>query len=314
MPAIPYRNPAVRDLYWACFSAPLIRCDQLPEDAAGRSGPINARFPLTNERLQWLDRLDAHPAPLVDFLCARPSQRLGLYFERLWHFFLDQDPRLELLAHNLPVRDKGKTLGEFDCLYYCRDRDRHYHLELAVKYYLAHPTTPMQATSSPWRCWLGPNSRDRLDLKLSRLLEHQTRLSESDAGREVLTTRGITSPQRQMEVKGYLFQPVGQALPAPAGFDPERTFDRWLRLAELPAFLERHGAVHRRYRILPRLQWLSPAAAAKHCLSRADLIAFLPAKVAAAPRLLATCDESGAEIERFFVVDDQWPGIAADPM
>ena len=128
-----FRTPAVRDLAWACFSEPLFLCKGLPPGA----GPLqNCTLQLTPERAQWLERLDREPAALLAQVEETRKGRLGLYFEHLWHFFLRQDPAVDLLAHNLPVRHGTRTLGEFDCLYYCHQRQQYIHLELAVKFYL----------------------------------------------------------------------------------------------------------------------------------------------------------------------------------
>ena len=67
----------------------------------------------------WRDhlvQLDAQSKPMREFLGDTPSGRLGLYYERLWHYLLQQDPDTDLLAHNLRVQDGKRTVGEFDCM------------------------------------------------------------------------------------------------------------------------------------------------------------------------------------------------------
>ena len=130
-----YHTREVRDLAWACFSPPLLLSPGLaqPEEAVSNCG-----LGLTDARRSWLERLDRDARPLLEHLARRRGSRLGIYFEQLWHFFLTEDPAVDLVAHNLPVRADGRTIGEFDCLYYCRERRRHVHLELAVKYYLGY--------------------------------------------------------------------------------------------------------------------------------------------------------------------------------
>jgi uncharacterized protein len=298
----PYQQRAVRDLAWACFAPPLFASGALAGPAEGLH---NCGLPLTAARRDWLAALDARPDPLLEHLAASPQQRLGLYFERLWQFFLAQDPDVELLAHNLPVREGGRTLGEFDCLYYCRRRQRHCHLELAVKYYLGYGTAAGGA--SPWSAWLGPNSQDRLDLKLDRLLQHQVRLADQPRGAEVLREHGIEDPLRELEVKGYLFRHPGQALPPPRGLDPARSLGHWWRLEELPGAL----LPRRRYQVLPRLQWLSPVHARPgEGMTADELFSALQAHFGARrqPALIAELDLTGAEQARFFVTDAGWPG------
>lgn len=321
-----FHHRCVRDLAWACFSEPLVLAPQL--DGAG-TRLSNAGFELTGVRREWLAALDARPAPLQAFLARAQARRLGLYFERLWQFFLQSDPEVELLAHNLPVRDGGRTIGEFDCLYFCRRRQRHCHLELAVKFYLGHEgasgaPSPRESrcdnpTNGHWHAWLGPNSRDRLDLKLRRLLDHQVRLADTPQGRRLLAEHGIHDPLRELELKGYLFRHPRAPLAAPPAFNPARGLRAWWRLADLPGALEPQY----RYRVLPRLEWLAPArdragsdntaenerTAGDPPLSARALAANLQARFNAHQQacLVAALDGAGEEIARFFVTDADWP-------
>jgi len=304
MPPFPYRHRAVRDLAWACFSPPLLINHQLAEHSAGIA---NTLFSLSDQRRHWLETLDRRPGPLLEFLAAAKSQRLGLYFERLWQFFLREDTEVELLANNLPVRDGGRTLGEFDCLYFCRRRRLHIHLELAVKYYLGYGSTPPGAAASNTRQWLGPNNRDRLDIKIERLLGHQIRLSESPHAQPSLRELGIDTLSREVEVKGYLFQPDTTALAAPQGFNPAASLCHWHRFANLAGALNSRAS----YLVLPRLHWLGPTVAdsTEPPLTAAQLLAALERHFAAQrrARLVAELDSQGLEQQRFFVVDANWP-------
>ena len=109
MPAAIFQHAIVRDLAWAGFSEPLV----LSPAIGGWQLEPSAFW---REHLQTLDR---DPAPLSEFLADATDGRLGIYYERLWHYLLTQDPDSNLLAHNLPVRAGGRTIGEFDCLFWC---------------------------------------------------------------------------------------------------------------------------------------------------------------------------------------------------
>lgn len=303
----PYKTSAVRDLAWACFSPPLIRCDQL---ATTGDAVANCPLALTPLRRDWLARLDREPSPLLRYLETQSSHKLGIYFERLWHFFLREDPAVELIGFNLPVREAGQTLGEFDVLYFCASRQCHVHLELAVKFYLGFPTSPAATVSSLWRQWLGPNSKDRLDLKLNHMLDRQIRLSEQPAARALLVDKGITELRREVEMKGYLFQPMTHALPAPFAYNSARPMCSWLTLGDL---LREHEGLLRdcTFQLLHRLKWLAPAVSDERQagLSQAELIELLQQHFATRSdaQLIAHLDATGQETGRIFVTPDRWP-------
>lgn len=294
-----YHTQSVRDLAQACFSPPLLRVERLEQPAAS-AAVSDARFELTAARRQWLQNLDRDPTPLLDHLRAHQSRRLGLYFETLWHFFLAQDTQTDLIAHNLPVRAQGRTLGEFDCIYFCHTRQRFVHLELALKYFLGLQTDTVR--------WYGPNSRDRLDLKLQHMLTHQTQLGQAAPARAVLEQHGIDELDREIALHGYLFQPA-RHLPSPVGVAPDYRFGRWIKRRDLDAFLPTLRAPH--YLVLPRLRWLGPAVlhADDDTLQAAGLAAAVNAcqPTGFRPRLVAALNDEGRETARFFVVSNNWP-------
>ena len=292
------QNPQVRDLAWACFSPALLHCSQVVTDSSLQ----DCHFPLNAWRLCWLQELDGEPEPLLQHLSGNRHNRLGLYFEALWQFFLEQDPDVELLAHNLPVRDGGNTLGEFDLIYFCHQRDRHVHLELALKFYLC----AADSQGSAWNHWLGPNSRDRLDLKLERLLEHQTRLAEIPEARRQLAGLGIVEPLREVHIKGRLYRHFRHEVKPPPGYNRALPLQQW---AHLHSAGEAAGSSETR--LLAREQWLAP-------LGRQSARCTGPMPPPAQqhePRQLARMDKRGRECGRIFLVPDHWPeptpGVAA---
>ncbi len=295
------RTPQVRDLAWACFSRPLIRCDALP---ASEQAVLNCPLTLTHERMEWLHHIDRNPLPLLDHLARGKGRRIGIYFERLWHYFLQQDPAVELIAHNLPVRSEGRTLGEFDCIYFCHQRGRHIHLELAVKFYLQAP----DRNGAQWRDWLGPSSNDRLDLKLQHLLQHQLHLGEQEESTSVLRELGIEQLQREMEVKGRLFSSDAPPPVAPDGHAQGAYWHRYFRAQEAGRVL---GNGKLSFRILSHEEWLAPQSFTPFACARGcdALFQDIQSRLAelGRPQLVALMDPQGQEQDRFFVVPDNWP-------
>ncbi|KZX58789.1 hypothetical protein A3709_17495 [Halioglobus sp. HI00S01] len=289
--ALPWRNRAVRDLAWSCFSTPMIDCATLPAQMLPAT-TTNCQLRLSRQRRDWLDGLDQQPAPLEAYIETTRGGRLGLYFEKLWHFFLEQDPQVDLLATNLAVRHEGRTLGEFDVIYFCRQRRRHIHLELAVKFYLRGPNV----TGSAWEHWLGPNTRDRLDLKVKRMRDHQLALSDREEAAAVLTALGVTALDREMEVKGRLFAPCDQPGEPPPGWPVTAPLDTYQHCAspDMPP----EGAT-----LLEREFWLAPLLERPARDNRGEPHAHRP-------QLVAELDTCGAELRRYFQVPETWPSPA----
>lgn len=306
----PYQTREVRDLAWACFSPTLLRAQQLADDG---HNVADCDLPLTPARQLWLEQLDRDATPLLEYLGGGQDRRLGIYFERLWHFFLSRDPALELVAHNLAVRDGGRTLGEFDCIYRCHDRQRHYHLELAVKFYLGQRQAPTGEIASRWHEWLGPNTHDRLDRKIDRLFQHQIRLGDTPAGRARLASLGIPEPAREVCIKGHLFRPVGDTMPPPYGFNEQQSLGEWLPFDQLQQYLLRQTS--QAYLLLPRRQWLGAARSDQSAdiLDRTALVKRLHCRFSKGDRAhqVAVLNQFGNESHRFFVTTAGWPMPAA---
>ncbi len=292
---------------WACFSMPLLVSDQL---ATAAEPVANCPLRLTPTRAAWLQRLDRDATGLLRHLQRSPSRRLGLYFEQLWHFFLDQDPHVDLLAHNLPVRTQdGRTLGEFDCIYYCHRRKRAVHLELAVKFYLGLGGSTADRDHSEQQEWHGANSTDRLDLKINHLMQHQVLLSQNPASKDVLEGLGIEDPLPELEIKGYLFQPRIDPLPPPLGYTPDKPFSHWLPIINLGDWLERGPCTA--FRVLERTHWLAPVQVDSivGLLGKRELNLLLTENFTRTyrPVLVAGMNDQGSEVQRFFVTGDNWP-------
>tara|TARA_R110001599_G_scaffold353883_1_gene602250 strand:+ start:39487 stop:40443 length:957 start_codon:yes stop_codon:yes gene_type:complete len=309
MSGFPYLTQAVRDLAWTCFSPGLLHSWQLADE--GQNVTDCGLF-LTPARRRWLAQLDNEPRVLLEALTQKPVKRLGLYFEQLWHFFLEQDPDTTLIAHNLAVRDQGRTLGEFDVIYWCHSRQRHFHLELAVKFYLGWRQHTSFELASQWREWLGPSSQDRLDLKLEQLLRRQIRLSAQPQARELLAELGVGTPAREIAIKGYLFQSLIDPLPPPFGYNPQCPLQHWIPVDKLATQLPELQTD--RYLLLAKLRWLSPAQATDEdeILNRTELVERLQSLLASNPRsrLVAGVSAAGLELCRFFVTPGDWPAGA----
>lgn len=156
-------------------------------------------LPLDPSTLQaWFEDQRARPERLAAFLTDLRSPRLGIYHEALWQYFLQDYPEVALIAHNVPVRDGGATLGEFDFIVRHLPTQQVFHIEVATKYYLSFP-------SASGDLWFGPSLQDRFDLKAGHLLSHQIQLSETAAGQTTLAELGVDALTKLISVGGMLF-------------------------------------------------------------------------------------------------------------
>ncbi|MCP3722879.1 DUF1853 family protein [Paraburkholderia sp. CNPSo 3272] len=299
-------DPAVRDLAWLLFSADLLRA-QLPLAPLAQWCADAGEACATRD---WLARLDRDPARLHEALMAAPTHRLGRYAENLLGWFLAHGPAAQLVAQNVPLRRAGLTLGECDFLVRTRAGEP-LHWELAVKCYLhAGPGGDARASLADF---VGPNLRDRFDLKLTHLRDRQLRLS----AHEEFASLGYEGQWlAQMFVKGWLFYRAGQAAPSRVEDVPELAADHgrgwWVTRSDWPAFAGQQAADG--WSVLPRLAWLAPRRLA--AAPTVDPDALLDALARPdEPALIAafTADGTGGyrEQSRGFIVPDDWPARAA---
>lgn len=242
------QDAAVRDLAWVIASPGLLDASHLPY--AGKV--VDDAWCKTQIELNaaWLKSLDASPHELHEFIAAHPTRRLGHYFETLLTFWLKHQPQVQIVATNLQVQHEQRTLGEYDFLFQGADAEV-YHWEAAVKFYLQQEPVAKQ------HAFIGPGTRDRLDLKLNKVFQQQLMLGLTTAGQQALPA-GIGITKTQAFIKGYLFyhgsnKHNGESI---EGVSPAHLTGWWVRhaLEKIPMLDPKSH-----WLILPRLAWLAPA-------------------------------------------------------
>ncbi|WP_417614802.1 DUF1853 family protein [Oceanisphaera sp.] len=186
-------DPTVRDLAWALASPNLLQHSPLAPDNHWYSQ-------LLTEYQPRLLELDAQPA-LLHRHC-QPHRRLGFYFESLWHFFLLDHHRYQLLAHDWQQVIEGTTLGAFDFIVWDQQLKRIEHWELAVKFYL------ISQQDNAFDSAFGMNPRDKLRRKHQHMLHHQLTLSQQAPVRQRLTQLGLLPQHQRLILKGRLYYPA----------------------------------------------------------------------------------------------------------
>ena len=282
----PYHHPTVRDLYWLVNAEPLF--------TRALAGFKPFELEIDPERFtQFCLMLEQHPAKYFEkhHIARSQYRRLGLYFEALLRFLFSVGTDFgvcpwQLLEHNVQMKRHGITSGEIDLLLQHRSGEL-VHVEVAVKYYLA------RQVANEWQNWIGPNARDRLDIKMRRLLHHQLPLLTLPESRPTVTkwranyqntkTSDTFQPQPTISsrflIKGMLFRhlvPSISAAPAehqtPTESNTLAPFGYWCKENELLALADEIP----KWWPCEKMEWLSGPDLDQHRpLNTTDLVASL---------------------------------------
>lgn len=310
------RHKEVRDLAWAIKSPSMITSqDNWPAVVnANKSDWVD----------KWLVNLDNDPTPLLQHLAKRKSHFLGIYFESLWGFYLEKHPSFNLIAKNLQVNEQKRTVGEFDFIIQDRKSGAYIHQEIAIKFYLGFKQKNSHTFSDGKHSWLGPQCRDRLDLKMDKLINAQTNLSKTEAGQRTLHSLSIKQISSQIVIKGYLFYPNDNSAIAPAFCNPTHLRGSW---APLRTFIQQPHIIKpaNAWSLLPKSDWLSrfqlnykPLQKNVSCdffTNQADLIETVKERIKKEnrPSMIASlkqCTEGYIEVDRTLIVPDNWPNLS----
>ncbi len=247
--------------------------------------------------------LDDEPAGLEAAIAACASRRLGRIAECLIAFWLEKSEQFELLAQNLAVREAGRTLGEFDLVFFDHEENRLIHWEMAVKFYLRR----RGGTE-----FLGPEGRDTLARKAGRIFDHQLQLGTNPAGHTALAQLSGGPVVSRAFVKGWLFHPDDGQADAPQ-VSPLHQRGWWRTPEEFSAASANLG---KRFSIVERADWLvGPLEAnGRETFSAADLERHIGTRFVADARALMVAgfeSPAGPETGRGFVVPADWGSKAA---
>ncbi|MHA7944294.1 DUF1853 family protein [Formosa sp. 3Alg 14/1] len=130
--------------------------------------------------------------------------RLGKRVERFVSFELRRHKNIEILTENIQIQKDKITLGEIDCL--LKQDGTPIHLEIVYKFYLYDPSVG----ATEYDHWIGPNRKDSLVDKLTKLKDKQLPLLYRPETATFLKTTLDLEPanlQQQVYFKAQLFIP-----------------------------------------------------------------------------------------------------------
>ncbi len=129
--------------------------------------------------------------------------RLGKYIERFVSFELSKHNNISVLAENVQIQQDKLTLGELDCLL-LKD-GKPIHLEIIYKFYLYDDSVGTSEIDH----FIGPNRKDSLIEKLTKLKDKQLPLLYTNTCKTYLETFGLKAETIKQEVyfKAQLFVP-----------------------------------------------------------------------------------------------------------
>lgn len=257
-----FKTAEVRDLAWVMLSPGLIKAP------AGDARLVSDEWcqEIYAAHVKALRKLDENPEPLLQYLSSLRNYRLGFYFEKLLAFWLEHVIQSNPFEKSVPVFEEiqnsgRRTIGEYDFLFGQKDSMTLNHWEVTVKFYLY-----CENEGHDFR-WLGPAGQDRLDIKLSRIFEHQLKLAETTEGYSEAQHLSALPVKSKAFIKGYLFYPAtwGDSDSVPECYSGLYTsFD--VSLAHLRGWWLRFGEIaipkrfeDSRWLVLPKLRWLSAA-------------------------------------------------------
>lgn len=223
-----------------------------------------------------------------------PPRRVGQYFEKLVHYWLEHVRRVEIVGAGVQVLDGKRTIGEIDFLFVDEAGELN-HWEIAVKFFLHHPDR--DGSHYP-----GPNARDDFERKATKIFGQQLALTEASHP-DVTVRRAF--------VKGLVFYhpDVGRPSERPERMPADHGYGEWIRSDQLDQLTERWAGASGA--ILDKPHWLAGPAIGAH-LPIEDVRELLDDRFAelARPTMVDLCDANGKPLPRLCVVSPTWDNAA----
>ncbi|NNE55424.1 MAG: DUF1853 family protein [Flavobacteriales bacterium] len=298
-----YKQTIVRELAWLIGSAPLM----LEHGYKGDYKTLDQAWfdALFESSLDLFESWDADLDLMTDLREKLSGRLLGKRFEGFLEFFFDQHPRFRIEASGFQLAGNGRTVGEIDFIVRDLAVDEVFHLEVACKFYLSFKNSPS------WNLWVGPNGKDRLDIKMNKLSVQLARLGTPE-GKTALEQMNLSAPLPVLLMKGGFFHHLEKIRVAkrPKFSNPGYESGWWIKLRELNQLLQNRG----KWIALQKDAWMCPQRfESDENLLRSDQLEaylvdhFTRHKHAVVLAQLIESSQGWDEVSRGFVVRNSWP-------
>lgn len=166
-------------------------------------GFLNSSFLWKKDTVNELTQFDINSKSIKIEIEIDDKLRLGKYIERFVSFELNQQNDISILTENVQIQEGKRTLGELDCL--LLKNNKPIHLEIIYKFYLYDGSVGNNEIEH----FIGPNRKDSLIEKLTKLKDKQLPLLYNEACKPYLNAFNLASKDISQCIyfKAQLFVP-----------------------------------------------------------------------------------------------------------
>lgn len=168
-------------------------------------GFLNTPLLWKKDKIFSLSQFNPKSSKTLQFQTTKKLEtRLGKRVEQFAMFSFQQQKNTTILAENIQIQNKTITVGELDCILI--QNEKPIHIEIVYKFYLydkSNGTTEIEH-------WIGPNRRDNLFKKLTKLVNQQFPLLYNKHTKTLLEVLEISPENFTQKVffKAQLFIPL----------------------------------------------------------------------------------------------------------
>lgn len=273
----------LQNLVWLIYCSPITSIKGLSYSFP-RSGEMKALMDwISSSKIKSPDELKKHIP-------------LGKYAEKLVEYYLLNSGLSELLAANLQLIENQKiTIGELDFLFKDKLLNEFIHLEFSIKYYL-------KTTRNDKTIFLGPSTKDYMGRKIKKLLDHQTKLSQTHNHLLPINLQHFNYKSKAI-VKGCLFFPWKEW--RTMSHRNETTEGWWMSIDNI-AWLSSHGSQFSL--ITKKINWIFPYGQYNELISFERLKEFAENHLNESNEVMVVSyDKKANPIDRGFIMKKNWP-------